>query len=308
MLALMNTHWIQEASRVAAGIRRQVLAHVLRNGGGYLSQACSSAETLATLYTRVLNLGPSQAPNIPPAFSGVPSRANPSPWRGGQYNGPRDPELDRFFFSPVHYSLCLYAALIEVGRLAPSALDRFNEDGSTVEMIGAEHSPGVESTAGSLAQTLSVAAGAALARRLKGEPGRVWVYMTDGEFQEGQTYEALAAAAHHELGNLGAYVDVNGQQCDGAMAEVMGVEPLARRISAFGARVREVDGHDVAALAAPALEPMDPRPLIVLARTDPCRGAEPLRARAPRLHYLRFKDQEERRAYAALLREMESTT
>ena len=306
MLAPMSEPWIQEATRVAAGIRRRVLAHVLRNGGGYMSQACSSAEILATLYSRVLRLGPSQAPAIPPPFSGVPSRENPDPWRGGLYNGPARPELDRFYFSPVHYSLCLYTALIEVGRLSPLALERFNEDGSTVEMIGAEHSPGVESTAGSLAQTLSVAAGAALARRIKGEPGRVWVFMSDGEFQEGQTWEALAAAAHHGLGNLGAYVDANGQQCDGDMAGVMGVEPLAARGQAFGARVAEVDGHDPAALAAPALAPADDRPLLVLARTDPCRGVEPLRARAPRLHYLRFKDGDERRQYEALLGEMEA--
>ena len=305
MLGAMTSAWNQEAAGVAAGIRRRVLAHVLRNGGGYMSQACSSAEILATLYTRVLKLGPSDAPAVPPAFSGVPSASNLSPWRGGQYNGPRAPNLDRFYFSPVHYSLCLYTALIEVGRLAPRALERFNQDGSTLEMIGAEHSPGVESTAGSLAQTLSVAAGAALARRLKGEPGRVWVFMTDGEFQEGQTWEALAAASHHGLGNLGAYVDVNGQQCDGAMAQVMGVEPLASRVSAFGARVREVDGHDLSALAAPAREPAGQSPLMVLARTDPCRGVEPLRARAPRLHYLRFRDAEERQAYQQLLEQME---
>jgi len=308
MLSPMTEPWIQEATRVAAGVRRRVLDHVLRNGGGYLSQACSSAEALATLYTRVLRLGPSQAPAVPPPFTGVPSRDNPDPWRGGLYNGPAEPALDRFYFSPVHYSLCLYAALIEVGRLGPTSLGRFNEDGSTVEMIGAEHSPGVESTAGSLAQTLSVAAGAALARRLKGEPGRVWVYMSDGELQEGQTWEALAAAAHHKLGNLGAYVDTNGQQCDGAMTSVMGVEPLVKRVAAFGARVAEVDGHDPAALAAPAAEPMDGRPLVVIARTDPCRGVEPLRTRSPKLHYLRFKDEAERGLYQALLQEMEAAS
>ncbi len=293
--------WLSEVARVAGGIRRRVLAHVLDQGGGYMSQACSSAETLATLYTRVLRLGPADAPPVPPPFSGVPSADNPDPWRGGRYNGPLAPDLDRFYFSPVHYSLCLYAALIEVGRLGADALGRFNQDGSTVEMIGAEHSPGIECTAGSLAQALSVAAGAALGRRLKGEPGRVWVYMSDGEFQEGQTWEALAAASFHRLGNLGAYVDCNAQQCDGAMSTVMSVEPLAEKVAAFGAWVAEVDGHDPAALAAAADDPPGDAPLVILARTDPCRGVDLLRPRAPKLHYLRFADDAERAAYQALL-------
>ena len=80
----------------------------------------------------------------------------------------RGPDLDRFFFSPVHYSLALYCTLIEVGRLAPEALEQFNRDGSTLEMIGAEHSPGIEVTAGSLSQALSQAGGVALARKLAG--------------------------------------------------------------------------------------------------------------------------------------------
>ena len=111
--------------------------------------------------------------------------------------------------------LVLYSTLIETGRLAPEALDSFNEDGSTVELIGAEHSPGHEVTAGSLGQAISQAGGIALARRLRGEPGRVWVFISDGELQEGQTWEAFAAFAFHRLHTIGVYVDVNGQQCDG---------------------------------------------------------------------------------------------
>ncbi|MBK5940313.1 transketolase [Halochromatium roseum] len=315
---------------VAAGIRRRVLEHTLRNNGGYLSQACSSAEILATLYLRVMRLGPSIAPLIPRAFAGVPSRDNPDAFTGAGYNGPRAPELDRFIFSPVHYALVLYALLIELGRLGPDALAAFNTDGSTVELIGAEHSPGHEVTAGSLGQALSQAGGIALARRLRGETGRVWVFMSDGEFQEGQTWEAFAALAHHCIGNLGVYIDANAQQCDGPMTDVMTIEPLADRLRAFGAEVHEVDGHDSQALAAPALarlsaagadtgatsravtatasmpeHPAEPaptdRPLVVIARTDPCRGIDLLRKRAPKLHYLRFKTTAEQDAYEDLL-------
>lgn len=328
---------------VAAGIRRRVLEHTLRNNGGYLSQACSSADILATLYLRVMRLGPSTAPLIPRAFAGVPGRDNPNAFTGADYNGPRAPELDRFIFSPVHYALVLYALLIELGRLGPDALEAFNTDGSTVELIGAEHSPGHEVTAGSLGQALSQAGGIALARRLRGETGRVWVFMSDGEFQEGQTWEAFAALAHHRIGNLGVYIDANAQQCDGPMTDVMTIEPLADRLRAFGAEVHEVDGHDADALAAPALARSDAagaqqaaadstgihapgadaaladvnvtqvaqqpipqpatndRPLVVIARTDPCRGIELLRERAPKLHYLRFKTSAEQDAYEDLL-------
>jgi transketolase len=294
-----------EVRRFADAVRRRVLEHTLTNNGGYLSQACSSAEVLATLYLRVMRLGPSRGPATPRPFAGVPGPNNPDAFTGADYNGSKGPDLDRFIFSPVHYALVLYSLLIELGRLGPDALDQFNQDGSTVELIGAEHSPGHEVTAGSLAQALSQAGGIAFARRLRGETGRVWVFMSDGEFQEGQTWEAFAALAHHRIGNLGVYVDANAQQCDGAMADVMTIEPLAERLRAFGADVHEVDGHDPDALAAPASGfGGGDRPLAVIARTDPCRGIELMRERTPKLHYVRFKSDDELRAYQDLLAAM----
>jgi transketolase len=296
--------WRSEAERMARGIRRRVLEHVLNNNGGYLSQACSSAEIFAALYLRVMNLGPSQAPMVPPPFPGVPTRDNPHYFTGALYNGPRAPHLDRFYMSPAHYGLVLYAALIEAGRMAPEGLAQFNQDGSTVEMIGAEHSPGMEVTTGSLGQGLSQAMGVALARRLRGETGRTWVFMSDGEFHEGQTWEAMELLHFYKLDSVAMYVDVNGQCCDGKMDHVMDVGDLKARLEAFGARVHTVDGHDLDALLAPAQEQPDGRPLVVLCYTDPCRGADPLRKNAPKLHYLRFKSQEEKKLYETLLQEL----
>ncbi|HRF47863.1 MAG TPA: 1-deoxy-D-xylulose-5-phosphate synthase N-terminal domain-containing protein [Anaerolineales bacterium] len=291
--------WQTEATRVAAGIRRRVLEHVLRHNGGYMSQACSSAELFAALYTRIMKLGPSIAPAVPLPFAGVPSATNPHAFTGAGYNGPKAPDLDRFIFSPAHYALVLYATLIETGRMAAEGLAQFNQDGSTVEMIGAEHSPGCEVTSGSLGQAISQAAGIALARKRRGETGRTWVMLTDGEFQEGQTWEAFEVLSAYKLDRVGVYVDVNGQQCDGRMEDVLNIEPIAEKLAAFGARVVSVDGHDLDALAAPAeLEP-DGRPLVVLAYTDPCRCLEPMRARAPKLHYLRFTSPDERAVYQA---------
>jgi transketolase len=242
---------------------------------------------------------------IPPPFLGVPGPYNPQARTGAEYNGAKSPEYDRFIFSPVHYALVLYAVLIEVGRLAPEALDEFNRDGSTVELIGAEHSPGHEVTAGSLGQAISQAGGIALARKLRGDSGRVWVFMSDGEFGEGQVWEAFEALSFHKIDNLGVYVDANGQCCDGEIRSVMSLEPLAERLKAFGAHVREVNGHDCEKLARAAESRIQGKPLVVLARTDPCRGIPLLRKRMPKLHYVRLKSDAERIAYEQLLDEFE---
>lgn len=293
--------WLQQAQRTARGIRLRVLEHTLNHSGGYLSQACSSAEIFAALYTRILNIEPSQAPMIPPPFPGVPSQDNDQYFTGHLYNGPKAPHLDRFFLSPVQYALVLYAALVEVGRMAPEGLAMFNQDGSTVEMIGAEHSPGHEITAGSLGQALSQVVGICLGRQRKGETGRNWIFMSDGEFQIGQTWEAFEVMHHYQVDNIGIIVDVNGQQADGAMKDVLNIEPIDRRLEAFGARVFRIDGHNLEVLAgAAALEP-DGRPTVILAVTDSCRDIPLLEERRPKLHYVRFKGQEEHQRYQAFL-------
>jgi transketolase len=296
---MSDRHWVERASRAAAGVRRRVLVHTVRRGEGYLCQACSAAELLATLYVEVLQLGPADGPPIPADFPGVPGGTRQAIW-GGAYNGRDDPALDRFLVSPAHYALALYATLVETGRLAAKALEGFNRDGSTIEMIGAEHSPGMETTAGSLGQALSVGVGRALGRKRRGARGRVWALLSDGEFQEGQTWEALAAAAHYRLDNLGVFVDANGHQCDGPVDQVLGIEPLAAKARAFGWRAHEVDGHDVEALATPARQPRDGRPLLVIARTRPWQGIPSLQDRAPKFHYVRFRPGEAERALADL--------
>lgn len=289
-----------EVERAAAGIRRRLLVHTVRHNGGYLSQACSAAELLATLYLRVMRLGPSEGPPIPAGFPGVPGTSPAGRVSGAAYNGDGDPTFDRFILSPAHYALVLYATLIEVGRLDEEGLDEFNRDGSNVEMIGAEHSPGMEATTGSLGQALSVGIGMAIARKRRGHEGRIWVMLSDGELQSGQTWEALQTAAHYRLDNLGVYLDANGSQCDGPIDSVMAIEPAADKIRAFGWRVHEVDGHDIEALAAPAAKPSDGRPLLVLARTTPWQGIPSLAERAPKLHYVRFRPGEAERALADL--------
>lgn len=281
---------------IARGIRRRVLAHTLHNNGGYMSQACSAAEILGSLYGGLLNLGPVDKPLMPPEFSGVPRVGGGEPTSGAVFHGEKSAERDRLISSPAHYALVIYAALIEAGRLDESALDKFNKDGGTVEMIGAEHSPGFETTTGSLAQAISQAGGIALARKLKGETGHTWVFMSDGEFQEGQTWEALNAIAYWGLKDVRVIVDVNGAQCDGPMEKVMTIEPLHTRIEAFGWKVHRIDGHDVEAILTAGRDTSD-QPTMILCDTDPVRGLPVLQERYPVLHYLRFTGEEERAKY-----------
>jgi len=287
----MNARTTEE---VALGIRRRVFEHTILNNGGYLSQACSAAEQLAWLYNEELVLGAPTLPMIPKPFAGVPSATNPGYHTGAGYNGPAAPGFDRLFIAPAHYALVAYATLIEVGRMAPEGLEMFNQDGSSVEMIGAEHSPGMEVHNGTLGIGLSTGAGLAFGRRRRGEEGRTWVFMSDGEVQEGQTWEAVQAAVHHGIDNLFAIMDVNDQQCDGAMSSVMDVGDISARFRAFGAACVEIDGHDLTAMRDAVREPHEGRPLIILARTSPYHAMAALKERFPRLHYVRFKSEDER--------------
>lgn len=293
---------LSELESIAHGIRKRSLDLTIQKNGCYLSQALSSADILALLYGSVLNLGPSVAPAVPGRFPGVP-RSGFHPL-GADYNGPREEGRDRLLLSAAHYAVAVYAALVEVGRMAPEGLAQFNEDGSSVEMIGGEHSPGMELTTGSFGQALSQAGGIALARRLHGETGRVFVFMSDGEFEEGQTYEGVQACVHYNLGNVIVFVDVNGQQVDGAIEDVMRIEPLADRLTGFGAAVEVVDGHDFEAMERAIARNHADRPLFVLCYTDTARGVPLLEKRKPYLHYVRFASDEEKAEFRRFLETM----
>lgn len=286
--------WEEEVEAIADNIRRRVLDLTIEKQGCYLSQALSCADILATLYAKVLRLGPSEGSQIPPAFPGVPGEDGADYGFGAAYNGPQGSGFDRLLISPAHYAVAIYATLIEVGRMAPESLSQFNTDGSTLEMIGAEHSPGFELTTGSFGQALSQAGGIAMARKRRGEAGRVFVFMSDGELEEGQTWEAIQALAFHKIDNVVVCVDVNGQQVDGLTKDVMNIEPIDARIDAFGGVAVKVDGHDVGEIEAAIGNTEHPdRPLFVLCYTNTSQGVPLLDERKPHLHYVRFKSDAE---------------
>ncbi|WP_166979182.1 transketolase [Paramicrobacterium fandaimingii] len=297
--------WQKEAERVARRIRARVLELTILKNGCYLSQALSSAEVLATLYTKVLKLEHLDEALPSPPFTGVPGSKQQSP-SGGRFHGEQTENCDRFLISPAHYAVAIYAALESVGRLAEGELESFNTDGSTLEMIGAEHSPGFELTTGSFGQALSQSGGIAFARRLRGDTGRTVVFLSDGELEEGQTWEGVQAAAFFELDKLMLFVDVNGQQVDGLTKDIMNVEPINSRFEAFGWDVAVVDGHDIAAIdAAVEAKEANGKPLVVLAYTDTAKGVPYLNDRKPNLHYVRPKSEEDTKAFAAALAELQ---
>lgn len=280
------TDWVESTLELAQNVRRRAAEVCIANNGGYLVQTIGSAEIFATLFSRLMDLGPSNGPLVPVPFDGVPRPGVPAV-EGSVYNGDRD----RFFLSPAHYALGLYSTLCEVGRLGEEVLAETNADGSTLEMIGAEHSPGFEATTGSLAQALSVAVGQALVRKRLNRPGHVWALISDGELEEGQTWEALQAASNFGLDNLTVFLDANGLQVDGWVTDVMKIEPIADKVRAFGCTTVEVDGHNPAELAGAVDQREAGRPLFVVARTNPAHGLPSLRDRH-QLHYIRFRDGE----------------
>lgn len=294
----MSNNWVANIETAAHNIRKRVLGLTIEQNGCYLSQALSSAEIVATLYLQSLDLGPSTGDFIPGEFSGVPgSPGGHIAGHGGSYNGNGDGDWDRLIISPAHYAVVIYAGLVEAGRLSEASFSSFNTDGSTMEMIGAEHSPGFEMTTGSFGQALSQAGGVALARRLRGETGRVVVFMSDGEFEEGQTWEAIQCLAHYGLDSVKVVADVNGQQVDGLTKDVMNIEPLASKLSGFGASVSVVDGHDPEAIDEGVQSGEPGKPHFVLCYTETDRGMPLLSKRKPHLHYVRFRDEAERQEF-----------
>lgn len=228
---------ICDLRRLATRIRLNATRMVAIQGFGYLGQALSSAEIFAVLF-------------------------------GGGFVRPG---RERFVLAPGHYVIALYGAAAAVGLLDPKELESYGKDGALLEAIGTERTPLVDLVCGSLAQGLSGAIGFALAARFAGQDRDTYAFVSDGEMQEGQTWEAAMFAAHnrHRMGRLVVVLDANGSQVDGPVTSVLPIEPLADKWRSFGWRVLEVDGHDVDALSlALSSGSADSEPTIVIARTE----------------------------------------
>ena len=155
------------------------------------------------------------------------------------------PERDRFILSKGHGGAGLYAVLAECGFFPRAWLDEYCDDGSRLAGHVSHHGvPGVEASTGSLGHGLSLGCGMALAAKRAGRDFRAFVILSDGECDEGSTWEAALFAPHHGLDNLVAVIDYNKIQSLGNVKDVLDLEPLCDKWDAFRWGVREIDGHD----------------------------------------------------------------
>lgn len=230
-------------------IRTETVRLIAIAKSGHYTSVFSAAEILATLYYHTMRLS----------------------------DDPKWPDRDRLILSKGHVAVGVYPVLADRGYFPKEWLDSYARLGSPLgDHPDMRKVPGIDFSSGSLGHGLSIGVGMALGLNRRKSPGRVFVLLGDGELNEGQNWEAAQAGAHYRLGNLIGIVDRNGMGLDGRTEETMSIEPLADKWRAFNWQVHEVDGHDVAALAAlfESIPPGGDRPHMVIAHTIKGKGVK----------------------------------
>ncbi|MEJ5902866.1 transketolase [Ochrobactrum teleogrylli] len=217
---------------------------------GHYTSVFSAAEAFAALYYDVMNL---------------------------RHGEPHWDERDRFTIGKGHAAVGLFPIYADLGFFPKEWLDDYTRLGSPLgDHPDMRKVPGVDFSSGSIGHALSNAIGIALAQRWTGKSYKVFCMMGDGEMQEGQVWEAALFAAQNRMSNLIAIVDRNGYQLDGKVDDVMNIEPLDQKWSAFGWEVHEVDGHDVTAvtelLRRLRADDTRERPVVVISKTVKGKG------------------------------------
>lgn len=233
----------------ARNIRIDILKMLTECGSGHTGGSLSAADIATALYFYKMKHDPKQ---------------------------PKWKDRDNFILSKGHAAPLLYTVLAHAGYFETTELCTLRKLGSRLQgHPDSKYLPGVEISTGSLGQGLSVANGLALAHRLDKAANRVYALLGDGEIQEGQIWEAAMTAAHYKLDNLCAMVDNNGLQIDGPVAKVMGVEPITDKFRAFGWEVLDIDGHDMAQIAAALdkAETIKGKPTMIVCRTVKGKGS-----------------------------------
>jgi transketolase len=218
----MNKLSAQEISKLTSQIRRDILRMVHGCKSGHPGGSLGCADFLAALYFNVMDHNPDF-----------------------KMDGLNE---DIFFLSNGHISPVFYSVLARAGYFPVEELKTFRKLNTRLQGHPTTHEelPGVRVASGSLGQGISVAAGAAVSKKLNQDTHLVYVLMGDGEIQEGQNWEALMFAAHHKIDNLIVTIDYNGQQIDGSTKEVMGLgDDIAEKVKAFGWEILYMDGHNM---------------------------------------------------------------
>lgn len=231
---------------IARRLRRTVLKMVYDTKSPHIGSAFSCVEALVALFNGVMNVSP-----------GATS----------------DPDRDRFIMSKGHACAALYAVLAEFGFCTDDDICGFAiDDGVFEEHPSIDRGRGIEVSTGSLGHGLSIGTGMALAGKIDGRTYRVFVLLSDGELNEGSVWEAVMFAAHHKLSNLVALVDANGMQALGHTRDIIDLDPIVDKWTAFGWNAHEVDGHDFVQIGD-ALGDLSPdRPNAIVLKTVKGKG------------------------------------
>ncbi|KKK87829.1 hypothetical protein LCGC14_2749300 [marine sediment metagenome] len=187
---------------------------------------------------------------------------------------PDSPQRDRFILSKGHGGGAVYAVLAEKGFFPKEWLSTYYKDDGKLSGHISHHVPGVEFSTGSLGHGLPVAAGMALVAKHAGAKHRIFCLMSDGDCDEGSTWEAIMFAAQHKFDNLTVIVDYNRVQALGHMKDVIELEPFARKLEDFHWAVREIDGHNYEQIETALSDlPLEPgKPSFIIARTVKGKG------------------------------------
>ena len=244
---MLSESQIREIRKQALRLRRDVVEMIGVGNAGHLGGSCSLAELMAVLYFHKLKFDKD-------SFC--------------------DPGRDRLILSKGHSALVQYACLCEKGLFPREELGRVKTLGGLLQGHPDLSIPGIEAVTGSLGQGLSVGLGMALALRLDGSPGRVYVVMGDGEQSEGQLWEASQAAVNFKVDNLTAFLDWNKVQATGPTKDVFAIMDLDKKWAAFGWEVFQADGHDPASIitAIEKAEQVKGRPQLVILDTIKGKG------------------------------------
>jgi transketolase len=237
-----------ELEEMAKKLRRHVITMIATAGSGHPGGSLSAADIITALYFKVLRHDP---------------------------RNPQWSERDRFILSKGHAAPVLYAALAEAGYFPVAELATLRKLDSRLQgHADRKFTPGVEMSAGSLGMGLSFAIGVALAARLDSKAYRTYVLLSDGECEEGQTWEAALSAAHFKLDNLTAIVDYNGIQLSGWIRDIMNLEPFTQKWQAFGWHTIDIAGHDFDQIlsAYQGAEKIKGKPTVIVARTIKGKG------------------------------------
>lgn len=240
---------IKELEKKTWTIRKDIIKMIAAAGSGHPGGSLSATDVMTVLYFDEMNVDPAS---------------------------PKKEDRDYFVLSKGHVCPALYAVLARRGYFDPAELITLRKLGSRLQGHPGINKglPGLEASTGSLGQGLSIAGGFAMAAKLDGKPNRAYCILGDGELDEGNVWEAAMSAAHYKLSNLCAIVDNNGLQIDGALEDVMGLNPLFEKWKSFGWNVIEIDGHSVQEIKeafAKARECKD-APSVIIAKTVKGKG------------------------------------